>query len=70
LNVAAYPKSPNVYDSLADAYLADGQKDQARLNAKKALETLASDTTDDQQRRDAIKASAEQKLKDLGDAPK
>jgi dienelactone hydrolase len=70
LNVAAYPKSPNVYDSLADAYLADSQKDQARLNAKKALETLASDTTDDQQRRDAIKASAEQKLKDLGDAPK
>ena len=70
LNVAAYPKSPNVYDSLADAYLADGQKDQARLNAKKALETLAPDTTDDQQRRDAIKASAEQKLKDLGDAPK
>jgi len=70
LNVAAYPNSPNVYDSLADAYLADGQKDQARLNANKALETLASDTTDNQQRRDAIKASAEQKLKDLGDAPK
>jgi tetratricopeptide (TPR) repeat protein len=70
LNVGAYPKSPNAYDSLADAYLADGQKGQARLNAKKALETLASDTTDDQQRRDAIKASAEQKLKDLGDAPK
>jgi dienelactone hydrolase len=70
LNVAAYPKSPNAYDSLSDAYLADGQKDQARLNTKKALETLASDTTDDQRRRDAIKASAEQKLKDLGDAPK
>jgi hypothetical protein len=70
LNVAAYPKSPNVYDSLSDAYLADGQKDQARLYAKKALDALASDTTDDQQRRDAIKASAEQKLKDLGGAPK
>ncbi|MGC1685794.1 MAG: alpha/beta fold hydrolase [Candidatus Acidiferrales bacterium] len=70
LNVAGYPKSPNVYDSLSDAYLADGQKDQARLYAKRALDALASDATDDQQRRDAIKTSAEQKLKDLGDPPK
>jgi dienelactone hydrolase len=73
LNVAAFPKSPNAYDSLSDAYLADGQKDQARLFAKKALDALASETapetSNDQQRRDAIKASAEQKLKDLGDAP-
>jgi Flp pilus assembly protein TadD len=38
LNVTAYPNSPNVYDSLSDAYLADGQKDSARQNAKKALE--------------------------------
>ena len=63
LNGAAYPNSPNVYDSLADAYLADGQKDQARLNAKKALDALTSDnapdTSNDQQRRDATKASAE-----------
>ena len=29
LNTVAYPNSPNVYDSLADAYLADGQKDLA-----------------------------------------
>ena len=70
LNVAGYPKSPNVYDSLADAYLADGQKDQARAYATKAIETLATETTETQQRRDAIKASAEQKLKDLGDAQK
>jgi dienelactone hydrolase len=70
LNVAGYPKSPNVYDSLSDAYLADGQKDQARLYAKKTLDALASDATDDQQRRVAIRASAEQKLKDLGDPPK
>jgi tetratricopeptide (TPR) repeat protein len=70
LNAAAYPKSPNVYDSLSDAYLADGQKDLAREYAKKAIESLASDTTDSDERRDAIKASAEQKLKDLGDTPK
>jgi dienelactone hydrolase len=68
LNVEAYPNSPNVYDSLADAYVAAGQKDLARQNSKKALELLASDTTDSQQQRDAIKASAEGKLKQLGDA--
>lgn len=68
LNATAYPNSPNVYDSLGDAYLADGQKDLARQNAKKALELLPSDTKDDQQRKDGIKASAEGKLKQLGDA--
>ncbi|MGB2898280.1 MAG: alpha/beta fold hydrolase [Candidatus Acidiferrum sp.] len=69
LNTTAYPHSPNVYDSLSDAYLADGQKDLARQNAKKALELLPSDTTDPEDRRKAIKESAEQKLKQLGDAP-
>lgn len=69
LNALAYPHSPNVYDSLADAYLADGQKDLARQNAKKALELLPSDTVDPPDRREGIKASAEQKLKQLGDTP-
>lgn len=69
LNVVAYPNSPNVYDSLSDAYLADGQKDLARQNAKKALELLPSDTVDPEARRKGIKDSAEQKLKQLGDTP-
>ena len=69
LNATAFPNSPNVYDSLSDGYLADGQKDLARDNAKKALELLPSDTTDPPARRDGIKASAEQKLKQLGDGP-
>jgi len=69
LNVIAYPNSPNVYDSLSDTYLADGQKDLARLNAKKALELLPSDTTDPEDRRRGIKENAEQKLKQLGDSP-
>ena len=68
LNVSAYPKSANVYDSLSDAYLADGQKDLARVNAKKALEVLPSDTSDPEDRRKGIKESAEQKLKQLGDS--
>jgi dienelactone hydrolase len=69
LNAEAYPNSPNVYDSLADAYFADGQRDLARENAKKALQLLPSDTTDPEDRRNGIKASAEDKLKQLGEAP-
>ena len=41
LNAMAYPTSPNVYDSLSDAYLADGQKDLALREAKRAVELLA-----------------------------
>jgi dienelactone hydrolase len=67
LNAGAYPESPNVYDSLSDAYLADGQKELARQNARKALELLASDTTDPKPLRDGIRDNAQQKLKKLGD---
>jgi dienelactone hydrolase len=70
LNVAAYPKSANAYDSLSDAYLADGQKDLARENAKKALELLPSDTSLPEDRRKGIKESAEEKLKQLGASAK
>lgn len=69
LNVTAYPGSANAYDSLSDAYLANGQKDLARENAKKALERLASDTSDPEDRRKLIRDSAEGKLKQLGDKP-
>jgi dienelactone hydrolase len=65
LNAGLYPNSPNVYDSLGDAYLADGQNDLARQNAQKAIELLALDTTDPEDRRKAIRDSAEQKLKQL-----
>jgi dienelactone hydrolase len=67
LNVTAFPESPNAYDSLSDAYLANGQKELARQNAKKALKLLALDTTDPQARRDAIRDSAQLKLKQLGE---
>jgi dienelactone hydrolase len=65
LNAAAYPNSANVYDSLSDAYLADGQKDLARQNAKKALEMLTTDTALPEAMRNGIRDSAEQKIKDL-----
>jgi hypothetical protein len=67
LNTTAYPDSPNAFDSLSDAYLADGQKDLARSNAKRALDLLARDTVDNEQRRKEIKQSAEEKLKQLGE---
>ena len=38
LNLEEYPKSGNVYDSLAEAYAKDGQKQQAIANYRKSLE--------------------------------
>ncbi len=38
LNVGAYPKSSNVYDSIGEAYMDDGDKPQAIANYRKSLE--------------------------------
>jgi dienelactone hydrolase len=65
LNVTAYPASPNAYDSLADAYLANGQKDLALKNAERSLELLASTPGVPAAQRELVKASAEQKVKQL-----
>jgi dienelactone hydrolase len=70
LNVAGFPQSPNTYDSLSDGYMAAGQKDLARENVNKALELLPSDTKDPAPFREGLKATDEQKLKDLADAGK
>ena len=37
LNVEAYPSSSRAYNSLADAYAADGNKNMAIANYEKAL---------------------------------
>ena len=65
LNATAFPTSPNACDSLADAYLAAGQRELAIENAEKALRLLESDTTDSEGRRKQIRESVEQKLKQL-----
>lgn len=70
LNVAAYPNSPNTYDSLSDGYIAARQKDLARENVKKALELLPGDTKDPKAFRDGLKETDEKKLQDLGEAGK
>lgn len=69
LNVQASPESPGMYDSLADAYLADGQSDLARKTVKKELQLLSSDTVDDEEMKKAIRGWAEEKLKQLGEKP-
>ena len=38
LNIEAYPQSSNVYDSLGEAYLDDGNKPQAIVNYQKSLQ--------------------------------
>jgi len=71
VNVDANPRSSNAWDSLGDAYLADGQKDKAREAAEKSLGLLDSDSTLTAQTRDAIRNSAQGKLDQLrGGAPK
>jgi dienelactone hydrolase len=64
LNVEAYPNSANAYDSLGDAYLADGQNDNARASSRKALELLPADKRDERFK-ELIRQSAEEKLEKL-----
>ena len=71
LNLLAYPDSADANDSLADAYLKDGQKDLARQHAEKALTILdshsspASSWTNTEQYRGEIRRDAEKVLKEL-----
>ena len=61
LNTEAFPNSANTYDSLGDAYLADGQKELALQASQKAIEMLAGDTATED-RKKLIRQSAEQKI--------
>jgi pimeloyl-ACP methyl ester carboxylesterase len=71
LNLRAYPNSADAHDDLADAYLADGQKDLARQYAEKVLALLdsraapASSWSDAEQRRGEIRRDAQSVLKKL-----
>jgi pimeloyl-ACP methyl ester carboxylesterase len=68
LNLLAYPDSADAHYNLADAYLADRQKDLARQYAEKALamldshRALLSSWSDTEERRGEIRHSAEQTL--------
>ena len=65
----AYPQSADVQNDLADAYLANGQKDMAREHAQRVLSLLdshaapASSWSDTEERRGEIRKAAEETLK-------
>jgi tetratricopeptide (TPR) repeat protein len=60
--VKDYPDSPNACDSLADAYFAAGNKEEAADFSRKALELLAKDAIDSAQRRANIEKAAKDRL--------
>jgi len=64
LNAEAYPDSANVYDSLADGYLADGQKEKALEAEKTALAKLPGDKNNEQFKK-MLREGAEEKIKKL-----
>jgi hypothetical protein len=73
LNLLAYPDSADARDDLADAYLANGQKDLARQYAEQVLALLdshaapASSWSDTEPRRSVIRRDAQEILKKTGE---
>ena len=65
MNTEANPASANAWDSLGDAYIADGQKDKARAAAEKSLSLLPADKSVDDDMRKLIQQSAQGKLDQL-----
>ena len=71
LNLLAYPESADAHETLAEAYLGDGQKDLARQHAEKALALLdahsvpASSWTDTDPYRSEIRSGAQKVLEKL-----
>jgi dienelactone hydrolase len=65
INVLAYPRSANVYDSLADAYLADHQNDLALEFSEKALKMLAEYPKENLNGDQNTRKSAEDKIHQL-----
>jgi len=73
LNLLAYPDSADAHYNLADAYLADGQKELAQQYAEKASALLDSHAaplsswSDTEQRRGEIRRSVQKTLKKLNE---
>jgi tetratricopeptide (TPR) repeat protein len=65
LNVEAFPGSANVYDSLAEAYMNDGDIDLAIKYYKKTLEMIPKDTKADKTALENLKRGATENLKKL-----
>jgi tetratricopeptide (TPR) repeat protein len=66
MNIEAYPRSANVYDSLSDGYLAMGNKDEALKHAEKAIhQGLDKDTNATAEFKQLLRESAAKKIKEL-----
>jgi dienelactone hydrolase len=65
LNVDAYPASANTYDSLSDAHLAAGNREEALRLAEKALAVLPNDKQVNADFAALIRESAEKKIREL-----
>ena len=63
--VENFPKSANAYDSLADGYVAEGNKSKAIRNAKIAIKLANEDVALNKNTRERIIKSANDKLKSL-----
>ena len=68
-NADAHPASSNAWDSLGDAYLADGQREKAREASEKALALVGSDTSESEERRELVRKNAQAKLDQLKAKP-
>jgi dienelactone hydrolase len=65
MNVDEHPQSANAYDSLSDAYLADGNKVEALKHAEKALVLLPNDTRIPDEVKALVRESAQKKVEQL-----
>ena len=65
MNIEAYPRSANVYDSLSDGYLAMGNKEEALNYAEKAIQALDKDTNATAEFKQLLRESAAKKIKEL-----
>ncbi len=66
LNVEAHPKSANTYDSLAEAYMTNGDNELAIKFYKKVIEVISYDHSSNKDNLESLKERALEKLKELG----
>jgi tetratricopeptide (TPR) repeat protein len=65
MNVDAYPRSANAYDSLSDAYLAAGKRQEALAAVEQAMKRLPADKSLSDQFRALLRESLERKIREL-----
>ena len=69
LNLEAFPKSANAYDSLAEAYLNKGEKENALKYYEMALQKAEDDPRPDKDFLNRLRENAREKLKSLKKEP-